>query len=56
SSLGAALRRQPDSRGSFTNINLAAAPGIGHFNIEKQQQLQRTIVRHVLRYVSPLSY
>ncbi len=53
SSMGIPLKKQRGSRGSFKNINLASAKGIGHFNIEEQKVLQQVIISQVLRLVKP---
>ncbi len=48
--LGLKLKQEPGSKGSFENIDLISIPGIGHFSIEKQAEIQKTVVENVARY------
>ncbi len=51
--MGESLKREPRSGGSFRNIDMVKVDGIGHFNIEENTRLQRTVLRNVLRYIQP---
>ncbi len=53
SSMGLPLEKARSSRGKFENKNMIAIEGIGHFNIEKQRVLQRSVIARVLHYVKP---
>lgn len=53
SSMGLPLKKQRGSRGSFKNINLVSVPGVGHFNIDEQKNLQKKVISRVLRFVKP---
>ena len=55
SSMGLPLKKARGSRGSFENKNMISIEGIGHFNIEEQPVLQRTVINRVMRYVKPLN-
>jgi len=48
--LGQKLKQEPGSNGSFKNIDLISIPGIGHFSIEKQAEVQKTVVKNTERY------
>jgi hypothetical protein len=56
SSMGLPLEKARGSRGKFVNKNMIAIDGIGHFNIEKQAALQRSVINRVLFYVKPLKF
>lgn len=48
--LGKSLTQEAGSTGSFENVDLVSIPGIDHFSIEKQAQLQNTVIENTARY------
>jgi thioesterase domain-containing protein len=42
-----------DFSGSLNNRDYSRAGGIGHFNIDKQPQIQREVLAKIVRYVQP---
>lgn len=41
------------ARANLKNIDLSKTEGVHHFNIEKNERLQRQVIRNVLRFVRP---
>ena len=42
-----------DFSGTLNNRDYSTADGIGHFNIDKQPQIQREVLAKIIRYVRP---
>ena len=50
---GEPLTGARDFSGTLRNRDYASANGVGHFNIDKQPEIQRAVLANILRYVQP---
>jgi pimeloyl-ACP methyl ester carboxylesterase len=50
---GEPLTAAADFSGRLRNRDYSTADGIGHFNIDKQPQIQREVLAKIIRYVQP---
>jgi predicted esterase len=45
--IGHTIDKTPQFRGHFENVDVANMPGVGHFNIEKNAEMERIVIRDI---------
>ena len=50
---GEPLTGARDFSGTLRNRDYSSADGVGHFNIDKQPEIQREVLAKIIRYVQP---
>ena len=47
SSIGTAIDRGPQFRGTLQNVDVSKLPSVGHFNIDKNQAVQEMVIKEI---------
>jgi hypothetical protein len=45
--IGHTLAKSPEFRGNFQNVDVAKVPGVGHFNIDKNEAMEERVLRDI---------
>jgi hypothetical protein len=46
-SIGTAIDRGPQFRGTLQNVDVSKLPSVGHFNIDKNQAVQEMVIKEI---------